>query len=51
MNIIETSIITLLDEAWGDWFQVMNSALNDRSEDAISAFNMGFFCLEMEHFL
>lgn len=48
---VTTSIVSMMDEAWEDWALAVNSALDNATEDSIRSLQMGFFCLEMVHFL
>lgn len=48
--IIETTIVSLLDEGWGDWAEAVHAAFDSERVTPI-ALQMGFFCFEMEHFL
>lgn len=48
---ITTSIVTMMDEAWNGWASSVNSALDNSTRDGQRALRMGFFCLEMVHFL
>ena len=47
---VTTSIVPMMDEAWGDWAKAVNNAINMATKET-KMMCMGFFCLEMLHFL